>query len=73
MALRGPDTRVGVAKGGLVCTLNTRCTVIAAMNPPAGSRLDVSGDLAASLGIASSLLSRFDMISRWIADVATPA
>eukprot|EP00474_Spongospora_subterranea_P006132 CRZ06590.1 hypothetical protein [Spongospora subterranea] len=51
---------LSVAKAGIVCTLNTRCTVIAAMNPK--GTFDATKDLPSNLGIESPLLSRFDMI-----------
>lgn len=67
---------LSVAKAGLVCTLDTRATVIAAVNPKGGristeigtsdGVIDEAGDssekLPITVGIASPLLSRFDVV-----------
>jgi DNA helicase MCM9 len=61
---------VSVAKAGLVCRLNTRTTVFAATNPKASKILpqshrlagDMGNQLSITLGVASPLLSRFDVI-----------
>lgn len=64
---------LSVAKAGLVCTLDTRATVLAAVNPKGGricTEIGTSGDgesdqreqLPITVGIASPLLSRFDVV-----------
>jgi DNA helicase MCM9 len=69
---------LSVAKAGLVCTLDTRATVLAAVNPKggkitteiggsdgAGGSSGLGGESATlpiSVGIASPLLSRFDVV-----------
>ncbi|CAN8076383.1 unnamed protein product [Agarophyton chilense] len=65
---------LSVAKAGLVCTLDTRATVLAAVNPKGGkicTEIGVSeadnGEydrekLPVTVGIASPLLSRFDVV-----------
>uniref|UniRef100_A0A6T6B886 MCM C-terminal AAA(+) ATPase domain-containing protein n=1 Tax=Compsopogon caeruleus TaxID=31354 RepID=A0A6T6B886_9RHOD len=57
---------ISVAKAGLVCVLDTRATVIAAMNPkPLRSQISAvqeEGQLSFLRGLASPLLSRFDVI-----------
>lgn len=68
---------LSVAKAGLVCSLDTRATVLAAVNPKGGricTEIGVSGNpeddedplgedqLSITVGIASPLLSRFDVV-----------
>jgi len=63
---------LSVAKAGLVCTLDTRCSVIAAVNPKNGRLATTIGvgeneklseeSLPIKVGIAAPLLSRFDVI-----------
>ncbi|XP_047513532.1 DNA helicase MCM8-like isoform X2 [Pieris napi] len=53
--------RVSVAKGGVVCTLPARATVLAAANPAAGS-YNRAKTVAENLKLNSALLSRFDLV-----------
>jgi DNA helicase MCM9 len=64
---------LSVAKAGLVCTLDTRATVIAAVNPKGGKICTEIGGgadsdngleavLPITVGIAAPLLSRFDVV-----------
>ncbi|KAG7206657.1 hypothetical protein KM043_000333 [Ampulex compressa] len=50
---------ISIAKAGLVCTLNSRCTVIAAINPD-GGRFTEGQEWKTRLGYP--LLSRFDLV-----------
>lgn len=50
---------ISIAKAGMVTTLNSRCTVIAAINP-SGGRFTEGEDWKTRLG--DPLLSRFDLI-----------
>lgn len=50
---------ISIAKAGLVSTLNTRCTVVAATNPISGKFVE---GLEKQTRLGYPLLSRFDLI-----------
>ena len=52
---------ISVAKAGIVATLNTRTSVIAAANPK-GGRLDRQRNLSEQIALDPVILSRFDLI-----------
>ncbi|XP_068626199.1 DNA helicase MCM8-like isoform X2 [Battus philenor] len=53
--------RVSLAKGGVVCSLAARATVLAAANPSGGS-YNRAKTVAENLKLNSALLSRFDLV-----------
>jgi len=53
---------ISIAKAGICCKINTRATILAATNPCRTQKWNNRYDNNQNTGIASSLLSRFDLI-----------
>ena len=51
---------ISIAKAGIMATLNSRCSVLAAANPKFG-RFDSYKSLAEQIDLPSTILSRFDL------------
>ena len=62
---------LSVAKGGIVCKLNCRATIIAVMNP-INCLYDNHASLSRNTGLGTPLLSRFDIIFKMV-DNSDPA
>jgi DNA helicase MCM9 len=56
---------LSVAKGGIVCKLNCRATIVAVMNPR-DSLYDNHTSLSVNTGLGTPLLSRFDLIFKLV-------
>lgn len=52
---------ISIAKAGVVCSLPTRATILAAANP-AGGHYNKAKTIAENLKMSSPMLSRFDLI-----------
>ncbi len=52
---------ISIAKAGIMATLNSRCSVLAAANPKYG-RFDRIKPIAEQINLPSTILSRFDLI-----------
>ncbi|XP_044010007.1 DNA helicase MCM8-like [Aphidius gifuensis] len=55
------QSRVSVAKSGIICSLPARTSILAAANP-IGGRYDRSKSVTENLNLSQPLLSRFDLI-----------
>ena len=53
---------ISIAKGGITCKINSRATILAATNPCKTQKWNSRFDNNAYSGIATSLLSRFDLV-----------
>jgi len=53
--------RISISKAGIVTTLNTRCSILAAANPKSG-RFEDFTNLADQINLTQPLLTRFDVI-----------
>ncbi|KAH9410607.1 MCMP-loop domain-containing protein [Ordospora pajunii] len=63
------DQRVSVAKGGVICSIPTRSTVVAATNPRHG-HFDRTKGMEENVRFDSGLLSRFDLVFVLLDDLA---
>merc|ERR1712050_712268 len=52
---------VSVAKAGIVCSLNARCSILASANPK-GSSYDKDMSVVENIHLPKNLMSRFDFI-----------
>lgn len=52
---------ISIAKAGIVTTLKTRCSVIAALNP-VGDRYDIFKNFNDNAGLTDPILLRFDLL-----------
>ncbi len=52
---------ISIAKGGIVCQLNSRSAIIAAANP-INSKYDIKKSIVENINLSPALLSRFDLI-----------
>lgn len=52
---------VSVAKGGIVCTLNARCAILASANP-VGSAYDRNKSVVENINLPPNLITRFDFL-----------
>lgn len=50
-----------IAKTGIIATLNSRCSVLAAANPKSG-KFDKDKTIAKEINLLSAILSRFDLL-----------
>ncbi|KMV65038.1 minichromosome maintenance protein [Encephalitozoon cuniculi EcunIII-L] len=63
------DQKVSIAKGGVICSVPTRATVIAATNPRHG-HFDRGKTMAENIRFDPGLLSRFDLIFLLLDDLS---
>merc|ERR1712100_620124 len=52
---------ISIAKGGIVCNLNTRVAILASANP-VGSRYDLNLSALDNIRLPPTLISRFDLV-----------
>ncbi|KAG5858703.1 minichromosome maintenance P-loop domain-containing protein [Encephalitozoon hellem] len=63
------DQRVSIAKGGVICNVPTRSTVIAATNPRSG-HFDKTKTMEENIRFDPGLLSRFDLVFLLLDDLS---